>query len=275
MNLARHFGLTSSHWSLRAFSHLWTKGPKVFRNVENLRPISLCADLAHVQDALWIARNRTVFRELCWKFSGRRGCWHFVLSARLDFTCWIKIVSSTSMLLVLNGPWSCVWQRFCRAWNLPRRGRYYRDWLASFGRYHGSRFPMCCHALSPLESLSPWVWHGARTEVHCTCLVGCSGGYLKRFMFHYHTVPKHGFLKRLHCSPPSQGVEIPSNHYTGWNRYYVKISAVRTLPVVSYRMLLLPLQACAIRQIELPQLNFLGYSVWLLVSMQVVPPLYH
>jgi hypothetical protein len=31
----------------------------VVRNVKNLRPISLCADLAHVQDALWIARNRT------------------------------------------------------------------------------------------------------------------------------------------------------------------------------------------------------------------------
>ena len=44
------------------------------------------------------------------------------------------------------------------------------DWLLLDDIMDQDSQLMRCHALSPLESLSPWVWHGARTEVHCTCV---------------------------------------------------------------------------------------------------------
>ena len=58
VNLGRQFGITSSLWALREFRPLHKKGPLVVSNVSNLRPISLCCDMAHVQDGLWMARNK-------------------------------------------------------------------------------------------------------------------------------------------------------------------------------------------------------------------------
>ena len=58
MNLGRQFGLTSSLWALREFRPLHKKGPLVVSKVCNLRPISLCCDLAHIQDGLWMMRNK-------------------------------------------------------------------------------------------------------------------------------------------------------------------------------------------------------------------------
>ncbi|CAE7471548.1 MOCOS [Symbiodinium natans] len=58
-NLSRHVGLTSSLWSLRQFAHIRKSGARIVRKVQCLRPISLVADMAHVIDGLWLARNRS------------------------------------------------------------------------------------------------------------------------------------------------------------------------------------------------------------------------
>ena len=58
VNLSRRFGLTSSLWSLRQYRPLHEKGPLTVSKVSNLRPISLCCDMAHVQDGLWMLRNK-------------------------------------------------------------------------------------------------------------------------------------------------------------------------------------------------------------------------
>ncbi|CAE7222667.1 MOCOS [Symbiodinium natans] len=58
-NLSRHIGLTSTLWSLRQFAHIRKSGAKIVRKVQCLRPISLVADMAHVIDGLWLARNRS------------------------------------------------------------------------------------------------------------------------------------------------------------------------------------------------------------------------
>ncbi|CAE8699927.1 unnamed protein product, partial [Polarella glacialis] len=57
VNLGRHMALTSTLWSLRCYSPIRKSGPSLVRKVEALRPISLCTDMAHVQDGLWMARN--------------------------------------------------------------------------------------------------------------------------------------------------------------------------------------------------------------------------
>ena len=58
VNLGKQFGLTSSLWSLRQYRPLHKKGPMTVSKVANLRPISLCSDMAHVQDGLWMLRNK-------------------------------------------------------------------------------------------------------------------------------------------------------------------------------------------------------------------------
>ena len=57
VNFGRHVCLTSSFWSLRQITPLRKCGPQLVRRCNNLRPISLSVDMAHVQDGLWIARN--------------------------------------------------------------------------------------------------------------------------------------------------------------------------------------------------------------------------
>lgn len=56
MNLGRAARATSTLWSLREFNHLRKKGPYIVRQVNNLRPVSQCTDLAAVQDGLWLGR---------------------------------------------------------------------------------------------------------------------------------------------------------------------------------------------------------------------------
>ena len=65
-NLSRHVGLTSTLWSLRQFAHIRKSGSRIVRKVECLRPISLVADMTHIIDGLWLARNRKVLEDLCW-----------------------------------------------------------------------------------------------------------------------------------------------------------------------------------------------------------------
>ncbi|CAE8590209.1 unnamed protein product, partial [Polarella glacialis] len=57
VNLGRQMALTSTLWSLRCYSPIRKSGPSLVSKVEALRPISLCTDMAHVQDGLWMARN--------------------------------------------------------------------------------------------------------------------------------------------------------------------------------------------------------------------------
>jgi hypothetical protein len=60
VNLGRACRLTSILWSLRRFAPLRKCGPRLVRSAVCLRPISLCSDMAAVQDALWLARCRGV-----------------------------------------------------------------------------------------------------------------------------------------------------------------------------------------------------------------------
>ena len=57
MNLSRQFGIISHHWALRQFTPIRKAGPALVKKQANLRPISLCADLAQVSDSLWVGRN--------------------------------------------------------------------------------------------------------------------------------------------------------------------------------------------------------------------------
>jgi len=65
VNLGRHMGLTSTHWSLRQFAHIHKSGPVVVRDVACLRPLSLATDMASVQDALWCLRNARTIQRYC------------------------------------------------------------------------------------------------------------------------------------------------------------------------------------------------------------------
>ena len=57
--------LTSSLWSLRRFTPIKKFGPSLVHSVECLQPISLCSDMAQVQNALWAKRNAAKFRKYC------------------------------------------------------------------------------------------------------------------------------------------------------------------------------------------------------------------
>ena len=60
VNLSRFVGLTSSLWSLRKFYPIRKMGPAVVRHVGHVRPISIGTDMAQIQDALWLMRNRAL-----------------------------------------------------------------------------------------------------------------------------------------------------------------------------------------------------------------------
>ena len=65
MNLCFHVCLTSTHWSLRKFTPIRKAGPRLVRSSHNLRPISICSEMAQVQDALWMQRNVGRLRTFC------------------------------------------------------------------------------------------------------------------------------------------------------------------------------------------------------------------
>ena len=65
VNLARHMGITSSLWALRKFTPRHKKGPRVVRSVSCLRPVSICSDMAQLQDALWVGRNQGALQDYC------------------------------------------------------------------------------------------------------------------------------------------------------------------------------------------------------------------
>ncbi|CAE7587340.1 unnamed protein product [Symbiodinium sp. CCMP2592] len=56
VNLARAAEVTATSWCFRRINPLRKSGPRVVRKLRCLRPISLTADMAAVQDALWLAR---------------------------------------------------------------------------------------------------------------------------------------------------------------------------------------------------------------------------
>ena len=56
VNLARAAEVTATSWCFRRINPLHKSGPRVVRKLKCLRPISLTADMAAVQDALWLAR---------------------------------------------------------------------------------------------------------------------------------------------------------------------------------------------------------------------------
>ena len=65
VNLARHMGITSSLWAMRKFTPRHKKGPRVVRSVACLRPVSICSDMAQLQDALWVGRNQGALQDYC------------------------------------------------------------------------------------------------------------------------------------------------------------------------------------------------------------------
>ena len=78
MNLGRHVGLTTTHWSIRVVSPLRKSGPKVVRRVACLRPVSIATEMASLQDALWLARNSAALVAHCEKRSlvlVKLSCW--------------------------------------------------------------------------------------------------------------------------------------------------------------------------------------------------------
>ena len=64
-NLGRHTVLTSSLWSLRLVSPIRKSGPALVRSLSCLRPVSICSDMAHVQDSLWLNRCRGRLLSFC------------------------------------------------------------------------------------------------------------------------------------------------------------------------------------------------------------------
>ncbi len=56
MNLGRHVAMTSSLWATRRCQPIRKSGPRLVRKISCLRPVSLCCDLARVQDSLWLWR---------------------------------------------------------------------------------------------------------------------------------------------------------------------------------------------------------------------------
>ena len=58
-------GITSTHWSLRKIDPIRKAGPKIVRNMVNLRPVSFGTDMAQVQDALWMSRNGKLLERFC------------------------------------------------------------------------------------------------------------------------------------------------------------------------------------------------------------------
>ncbi|OLP89967.1 hypothetical protein AK812_SmicGene28511 [Symbiodinium microadriaticum] len=68
VNLGRAAEETATSWSTRCISPIRKSGPKVVRKIACLRPISLTADLASVQDALWLGRCKHLLEV----FSGHR-----------------------------------------------------------------------------------------------------------------------------------------------------------------------------------------------------------
>lgn len=57
VNLGKWVGLTSTLWSVRQFAHIRKNGPRVVQRINNLRPLSICSDMAQVQDRLWVQLN--------------------------------------------------------------------------------------------------------------------------------------------------------------------------------------------------------------------------
>ena len=54
VNLGRHVGLMSMHWSTRIASPLRKMGPKSMRKLARLRLVSIPTEMASIQDALWL-----------------------------------------------------------------------------------------------------------------------------------------------------------------------------------------------------------------------------
>jgi hypothetical protein len=65
LNLGRHVCLTATLWCLRQFAPIRKDGPRVVRSTSCLRPVSLAAVMASLQDALWTARNAPRLEAYC------------------------------------------------------------------------------------------------------------------------------------------------------------------------------------------------------------------
>ena len=63
VNLARECELTSSLWCERPITPTRKAGPKVVRQVTNLRPISVVSDVAAIQDGLWLGRCTKLLKD--------------------------------------------------------------------------------------------------------------------------------------------------------------------------------------------------------------------
>ena len=65
VSFGRHVGLTSTHWAHRRFAPVRKGGPLTVTRTKYLRPVSFGADMAQIQDALWVQRNSSLLMQFC------------------------------------------------------------------------------------------------------------------------------------------------------------------------------------------------------------------